>query len=491
MVKCSDGSYFFSANIYDTLGWEVRTKLVKTDANFQIQWEQTFFGDSSLNSTAYYFSTVGILPNGTYYAIGDYYEYPTSTSAKVLINLSLSGSILWIKMISDPQLGYVHLNPTIGIEPGSGFLISGNTQNSAGNPSYLALKFDFSGNLLWARNCTSGDQKNPSYASTVTNDGGMIISGKSSSDIFLARLNTNGNVIWTKRYNDGSYSRAYAITALADGSFLVGGYVAGTSAAPFAMKIDAVGNVIWRKSYGFNNQGYDYFSSFTVLNNGQILFSVSSGVISSMVLGRMDQSGNVLAAHNIESGDPYFTFYFYNNANIRNTPNDCPYMLAYSYDAMAAGYGSIFMQSDWLSFSWCGKSDISWTENSAAWTPVITSNVYYSENAGLMVSDVNLPVITFNWNLVNINHCQSTSTQEYSTSQINISPNPATTSITITGVEGEGNVEIFNSLGQLTLTHDLTTGNDINIQSLSPGIYFLNLKDNAGSIRTQKLIIEQ
>jgi hypothetical protein len=72
-------------------------------------------------------------------------------------------------------------------------------------------------------------------------------------------------------------------------------------------------------------------------------------------------------------------------------------------------------------------------------------------------------------------------------SKINIYPNPFKDSFRIDGFEGEKNIKIHNSLGQLIFTKE-TVENDIKIDLL-PGIYFLTLQDvNSNNFRTTLLI---
>lgn len=56
-------------------------------------------------------------------------------------------------------------------------------------------------------------------------------------------------------------------------------------------------------------------------------------------------------------------------------------------------------------------------------------------------------------------------------------PNPATTSITISGLKEKENYTVYNVLGEQVLKGLTTNNSPINIQSLSNGMYFLKLKN--------------
>lgn len=80
---------------------------------------------------------------------------------------------------------------------------------------------------------------------------------------------------------------------------------------------------------------------------------------------------------------------------------------------------------------------------------------------------------------------------------LNLYPNPATNIITISSDELSNNknlsVEIVNSLGAVILSQNSITENDntINIQSLSNGIYFVQIKTDNKIMATKKLVINK
>lgn len=65
--------------------------------------------------------------------------------------------------------------------------------------------------------------------------------------------------------------------------------------------------------------------------------------------------------------------------------------------------------------------------------------------------------------------------------QFDLSPNPATTTLTIVGVTGSTIAEIFDISGKLLLSKQLNT-NQIDISSLAKGLYFIKLSTAEGSV---------
>ncbi len=75
-------------------------------------------------------------------------------------------------------------------------------------------------------------------------------------------------------------------------------------------------------------------------------------------------------------------------------------------------------------------------------------------------------------------------------STLKIFPNPAVNSITVSNDKiKEGTYEIFNLLGETVLADSFIGSQEINVSTLSKGIYFITVK-GANSTATNKLVIE-
>ena len=72
-----------------------------------------------------------------------------------------------------------------------------------------------------------------------------------------------------------------------------------------------------------------------------------------------------------------------------------------------------------------------------------------------------------------------------------VSPNPANNEITIAGIEGTANLELYTTSGQLASTFQLNkTTETISIQHLDAGLYILKLTNAAQITDTKRVIIE-
>ena len=88
---------------------------------------------------------------------------------------------------------------------------------------------------------------------------GNANSSDGSTDMGLLRVQTNGSFVWLKGFEKPETQRAYALTALPDGSFLLAGK-SGDPAIPYLIKADADGNEVWARDdlLGFDPADYNY-----------------------------------------------------------------------------------------------------------------------------------------------------------------------------------------------------------------------------------------
>ncbi|MCH7535029.1 MAG: SBBP repeat-containing protein, partial [Bacteroidetes bacterium] len=177
---------------------------------------------------------------------------------------------------------------TVDFDPGPGIF---NLTSNGGGDVFIQ-KLDAGGNFVWAISMggTSGDMGNSitfdtfgnayvtgKYQGTVDFDPGLGIfnlTSNGSFDIFIQKLNINGNLIWAKSIGSTSNDIGWFITSDALGNLYVTGYFSGTvdfdpgagifnltsvgQQDIFVQKLDAAGNIIWAKSIGgaADDEGY-------------------------------------------------------------------------------------------------------------------------------------------------------------------------------------------------------------------------------------------
>ena len=249
VIQSSDGG-FLVAGLYNDPGYKYC--LMKLDAAGNVQWTTIY--PRGTNAYAVWVEEVpfGIATCGWYY---------TGSQWEGLISFyNSAGSHLWSKQL----VGSGHDQPNSIHFSGSNFWVCGGTTSFGSGGDLFVLKLDAAGNLIFGKSYgTSANERRGDWdiEGIPTNDGGYLIAGCTNNssisagawDILLIKINSNGNVVWAKRYGGSQDDIAEGIDKTPDGGFVIVGYTysftnGGRDA--FLMKVDSVGNMQWAKAYG-------------------------------------------------------------------------------------------------------------------------------------------------------------------------------------------------------------------------------------------------
>jgi hypothetical protein len=137
-----------------------------------------------------------------------------------------------------------------------------------------AVKIDANGNKIWDKRF-GGSENDYCKAVIPTLDGGYLLAGASQSpadgdksegtrgghDMWVVKIDANGNKIWDKRFGGSDSDYCWSVVATSDNGYLLGG--SSWSGADgdksqgnltgydyWSVKIDANGNKIWDKRFG-------------------------------------------------------------------------------------------------------------------------------------------------------------------------------------------------------------------------------------------------
>lgn len=114
-----------------------------------------------------------------------------------------------------------------------GYIVAGSTDSfGAGNVDVWLVKLDSQGNQVWAK--TYGGRSNDwARSARQTSDGGYIVAGYTISyreidtdegNAWIIRLDSSGNQIWTKVLGGLKWDEADSIQQTPDGGFVIGGF---------------------------------------------------------------------------------------------------------------------------------------------------------------------------------------------------------------------------------------------------------------------------
>jgi hypothetical protein len=157
------------------------------------------------------------------------------------------------------------------------------------------IKLNQNGDTLWTK--TYGGSSDE-YSSSIiqTSDGGYIIAGKTNSfgagdfDEYVVKTNSNGDTTWTKTYGGTKYDNAHDIKQTSNGGYIILGYTASFSSSPndtgniYLINTDGSGNIMWTKA--INILKYDVPSNIEITSdNGYMIGGYIGGNLIDTLLG--------------------------------------------------------------------------------------------------------------------------------------------------------------------------------------------------------------
>lgn len=200
-----------------------------------------------------------------------------------IVKLDSSGNMEWQKSLGGKS--YDHASFVLQTTDG-GYVIAGATLsddgdvygNHGGYDSWI-VKLNALGNLEW-QNALGGIQWDAANSALQTDDNGFVVAGFASSnggdasgnhgseDVWIIKLDLNGNILWQNCLGGSNLESADCIQKTVDGGFIVAGNsysndgdVSGNHgySDSWIVKLDAEGNLLWEESLG--GSGYEYARS--------------------------------------------------------------------------------------------------------------------------------------------------------------------------------------------------------------------------------------
>jgi hypothetical protein len=221
--------------------------VLKLDANGNVVWQKTYGGAGS-NSA----NSVQPTADGGYIVAGQANPYWLGQGDLWILKLDANGNIAWQKTYGGGANG--GSASSVQLTSDGGYIVAGYTVSfGAGGQDAWLLKLDADGNVIWQRTY-GGSLSDGAMSAEPTADGGYIVAGWTASfgagseDVWVLKLDRDGNIIWQKTYGDTGQDVALSVQPTGDGGYIVAG--AAANHGGWVLKLDANGNVDWQKTYG-------------------------------------------------------------------------------------------------------------------------------------------------------------------------------------------------------------------------------------------------
>jgi len=198
---------------------------------------------------------------------------------------------------------------SVALTPDGGYIVTGGTNSfGAGDSNLFLAKFNSFGDLIWAKT-VGGVDWDKGYSVAPTFDGGYIVTGTSSFgagdyDLFLFKFDSSGDLIWARTVGGASYERGYSVAPTSDGGYVVTGNTDSIGAGwvdLFLGKFNSSGDLTWAKTVGGALWDYGY-SVAPTFDGGYIVTgetrSFGAG-ISDLFLAKFNSSGDLTWAKTV------------------------------------------------------------------------------------------------------------------------------------------------------------------------------------------------
>lgn len=225
--------------------------LVKIDSNCIHQWSKAIGG-----TNVEWGYSVKQTFDGGYIIAGYTNSFGAGGYDMYLVKTDSLGDTLWTKTYggSDWDFGY-----SIQITPDSGFIICGETYSFGnGNSDVYVVKTNKSGDILWTK-AFGGTDTDIGHSVIISNDSNYVIVGETSSfgldssDVYLLKIDQNGDTLWTKRYGGTKDDIGYGIDKTSDNGYIIVGSTNSFSPGDkdvYMLKTDSLGILEWTSLQG-------------------------------------------------------------------------------------------------------------------------------------------------------------------------------------------------------------------------------------------------
>jgi len=299
----SDGGYLVAGSNFELpiSSRNVGEWVVKVDTEGGLLWNRDFGS---------YIYSIGETVDGDYLA---------ATGGGV-IRLDKDGNEIWRKVYSFNYDTGATLSISDLQKSGSDFLLTGTTLSINSNSQYdiWVMKITDSGGVLWSRKYDA--VMNETVASIRQVSDGIVVIGTTSSfgsgltDIWILKLDNDGNVLWQKSYGGADNDVGINIEGLADGYIVAGESYSFTSDGSrdiWLLKLDTNGEIVWQQRYG--TLGNDSPIKVVPTTTGFVLVTIWMDLI------KLDSVGTMTAKRSYQGF--YNTVYRSNTVDLDSSGN--------------------------------------------------------------------------------------------------------------------------------------------------------------------------
>lgn len=294
IVPTADGNFLIVGNIKTRANEKENIYFLKIDRKGGLLWSRQF-GSATLTERA---SGAVADADGGFTVIGTT-ETVDRAEDIIVAKFDANANPVWFKTFGTDKQD----RGNALIRFGNGYAFVGDSKNPLGFDNDIILyRLTGTGETIWQSRIANSFREE-GKALVATRDGGLAIAGviNDNTDAFVAKYDANGRQIWARAIGEpAKEEEANDITELADGSLVITGLqvVDPVNVDVFVAKLDSKGNVRWDKNLGdplFTEEGR---SIKATAEGGFIIAGYNGKLLSSfndLILLKTDANGNTIS----------------------------------------------------------------------------------------------------------------------------------------------------------------------------------------------------
>jgi hypothetical protein len=256
-------------NSYGPLGKNVW--LLKTNANGDSIWSRTYGGSGDEVG-----HSVVQTDDGGYVLAGYTTSFGSGAADFWLIKTDDDGYSVWTMTYGAEGADSCH---SVQLTQDGGFILAGSTRAfGTTDTNFLLIKTDSEGTQTWGRTYGGGNQE-LCHAVIEATSGGYLLVGSTNTfgagydDFWAVRTNETGNELWNKTIGKQYHDICTSVVETSDQKFILGGwsYSDDSYGAMYLAKLDVDGDSLWTQSYGNDWEGEFCYSVAITNDDGYIL----------------------------------------------------------------------------------------------------------------------------------------------------------------------------------------------------------------------------
>jgi len=246
LLQTADGGYVVVGSTTSFGAGGEDAWLLKLNADGTTAWTKTYGGTEDDRA-----HSIVQTDDGGFVVAGHTRSFGSGLADAWLLKLNSAGGIVWEKTYggtgTDIALDIVRAE-------GGGFVVAGQTDSSgAGSTDIWVIKLDDDGDVVWQKTY-GGTDSDHARDIQQTVDGGYVVAGSTSSfgsDAWILKLEGDGSLEWNGLYGGPDTDEANAIQETGDGGYVVAGASRSqaTGYKAWVLKLAANGSVDWQKGY--------------------------------------------------------------------------------------------------------------------------------------------------------------------------------------------------------------------------------------------------